>query len=194
MAKGTSFAEKAERSKKQDKEFTVVKYVKSIISEKSKHYRFQESMLKVPSDKNLDVYLKELEAGPVEKVEEVADDQEQSTTDIQDPEGNDMQSEKRGEASGESTGKEVEAEVSEPESIETSYNKDVAEEDAKSEDIDKEASELVDEPKDEEPELIEEEQVEESDQVDVPSEETVDGEASASEEELSEESSEDKSD
>ena len=72
MAKGTSFAEKAQRgSKKNDKKFTVVKYVKSVVAEKSGAIRFQESMLKVPEDKNLDSYLKELEAGPIEeKIEE----------------------------------------------------------------------------------------------------------------------------
>ena len=72
MAKGTSFAEKAQRgAKKNDKKFTVVKYVKSVVAEKSGAIRFQESMLKVPEDKNLDSYLKELEAGPIEeKIEE----------------------------------------------------------------------------------------------------------------------------
>lgn len=193
MAKGTSFAEKAQRGKKKDKEFTVVKYVKSIVSEKSGHYRFQESMLKVPSDKNLDVYLKELEAGPVKEVEEVVDDQEQLTADIQEPEGNEVQSEKRGEPSDKHTEEEVEAEVSEPESTETSDNKDVAEKDAESEDIEKEASQPVDEPKDEKPESNQEETIEESDKVDVPSEESVDDKASAPEEELPEESSEEKS-
>ena len=71
MAKGTSFAEKAQRgAKKNEKKFTVVKYVKSVVAEKTGAIRFQESMLKVPEDKNLDSYLKELEAGPVkEKVE-----------------------------------------------------------------------------------------------------------------------------
>ena len=77
MAKGTSFAEKAKRGIKKEKEFKVVKYVKSIVSEKSGHYRFQESMLKVPSGMSLDAYLKELEAGPVEEVEEVADAREE---------------------------------------------------------------------------------------------------------------------
>ena len=111
MAKGTSFAEKAKRGKKKEKEFTVVKYVKSIVSEKSGHYRFQESMLKVPSDKSLDAYLKELETGPVEEVEEVADAQENSTADIQEPKANEMQSEEGGEPSGEPREEEVEAEV-----------------------------------------------------------------------------------
>jgi len=71
MAKGTSFAEKAQRGAKKEKKFTVVKYVKSVVAEKSGAIRFQESMLKVPEDKNLDSYLKELEAGPIEeKIEE----------------------------------------------------------------------------------------------------------------------------
>ena len=73
MAKGTSFAEKAQRGAKKEKKFTVVKYVKSVVAEKSGAIRFQESMLKVPEDKNLDSYLKELEAGPIEeKIEEEA--------------------------------------------------------------------------------------------------------------------------
>ena len=73
MAKGTSFAEKAQRGAKKEKKFTVVKYVKSVVAEKSGAIRFQESMLMVPEDKNLDSYLKELEAGPIEeKIEEEA--------------------------------------------------------------------------------------------------------------------------
>ena len=178
MAKGTSFAEKAKRGKKKEKEFTVVKYVKSIVSEKSGHYRFQESMLKVPSDKSLDAYLKELEFGPVEEVDEVADAQENSTADIQEPKANEMQSEEGGEPSGEPSGEEVATEASEPESAETSNNSNVPEEEAaENEDVDREASEPVDEPKDEKPETTKEEHVEESDQDDVPSEETVDAEA-----------------
>ena len=194
MAKGTSFAEKAKRGKKKEKEFTVVKYVKSIVSEKSGHYRFQESMLKVPSDKSLDAYLKELEAGPVVEVEEVPDAQEESTADSLEPETDLIQSEEGG-PSAEPTGEEVEEEVSESESTETSDNKDVAEEEAaESEDVDGEASEPVDEPKDEEPETTEDEPVEESDQDDVPSEETADVEDADPEEEVSEEFSEKKSD
>jgi len=83
MAKGTSFAEKAQRgAKKNDKKFTVVKYVKSVVAEKSGAIRFQESMLKVPEDKNLDSYLKELEAGPVEeKIEVEQVDSEAATED-----------------------------------------------------------------------------------------------------------------
>ena len=96
MAKGTSFAEKAKRGKKKEKEFTVVKYVKSVVSEKSGHYRFQESMLKVPSGMSLDAYLKELESGPVEKVEEVAEAQEESTADVQEPEADEIQPEEGG--------------------------------------------------------------------------------------------------
>ena len=75
MAKGTSFAEKAKRGAKKEKEFTVVKLVKSVVSEKTGHYRFQESMLKVPAGKSVDAYLKELESGPIEELEEVSDAQ-----------------------------------------------------------------------------------------------------------------------
>ena len=192
MAKGTSFAEKAKRGIKKEKEFKVVKYVKSIVSEKSGHYRFQESMLKVPSGMSLDAYLKELEAGPVEEVGEA---QEESTADIQEPEANEMQTEGGGEPSGEPREEEVEAEVPEPESTGTSDNKDVAEEEAaESEDVDRVASRPVDEPKNEEPETTKEEPVEESDQEDVPSEETADVKEADPEEEVSEESSEEKSD
>ena len=195
MAKGTSFAEKAKRGKKKEKEFTVVKYVKSIVSEKSGHYRFQESMLKVPSDKSLDVYLKELEAGPVEEVEEVAEVQEELAADIQEPETDLIQLEEVKEPSGEPAKEEVEAEVSESESSETLDNKDVAEEEAaESEDGNREALEPVDEQKNEAPETTEEKSIEESDQDDVSSEKTADAEDADPKEEVSEEPSEEKPD
>ncbi|MAG21414.1 MAG: hypothetical protein QF613_03975 [Candidatus Marinimicrobia bacterium] len=71
MAKGTSFAEKAKRGLKKEKQFRVVKYVKSVVSEKTGQTRFQESLLKVPAGMSLDAYLKQLEEGPEPVVEEV---------------------------------------------------------------------------------------------------------------------------
>ena len=65
MAKERSFADKIRKSGKQAKQFNAVKYVKSVISEKTGHYRFQETMLKVPSDMSLDAYLKKSEEDPV---------------------------------------------------------------------------------------------------------------------------------
>ncbi len=81
MAKGTSFAEKAKKGAKKEKKFTVVKYIKSVVAEKSGAIRFQESLLKIPEDKNLDSYLKELEAGPIEEapVEAAEEDETNST-------------------------------------------------------------------------------------------------------------------
>ena len=79
MAKGTSFAEKSKRGDKKDKDFTVVKYVKSVESEKTGGTRFQESILKVPAGKSLDAYLKELEAEPVVEEESQAETEEAAT-------------------------------------------------------------------------------------------------------------------
>ncbi|MBF89978.1 MAG: hypothetical protein CMG75_10095 [Candidatus Marinimicrobia bacterium] len=78
MAKGTSFAEKAKKGAKKEKKFTVVKYIKSVVAEKSGAIRFQESLLKIPEDKNLDSYLKELEAGPIEEAPVEAAEEEPS--------------------------------------------------------------------------------------------------------------------
>ena len=72
MAKGTSFAEKAKRGLKKDKQFSIVKFVKSVVSEKTGQIRFQESLLKVPTGMSLDAYLKQLEEGPEPAVEEEA--------------------------------------------------------------------------------------------------------------------------
>ena len=59
--KPQSFAEKAARGAKKEKQFKMVKYIKSVISEKTGNYRFQESMLKIPPGMSLDAYLKQLE-------------------------------------------------------------------------------------------------------------------------------------
>lgn len=61
MAKGKSFIEKVRKSAKREKQFSMIKYVKSIVSEKTGQYRFQESMMKVPVGMSLDAYLKQLE-------------------------------------------------------------------------------------------------------------------------------------
>ena len=59
MAKGTSFADKSKGKKKINKTF--VKYVKSIKSEKTGHWRFNEQMVALKSDENLDGAIKRLE-------------------------------------------------------------------------------------------------------------------------------------
>ena len=58
MAKGTSFAAKAKGKKKRTQSF--VKYVKSVKSEKTGHWRFNEQMVAVNEGENLDDALKRL--------------------------------------------------------------------------------------------------------------------------------------
>ena len=58
MAKGTSFAAKAKGKKKNTQSF--VKYVKSVKSEKTGHWRFNEQMIAVNEGENLDDALKRL--------------------------------------------------------------------------------------------------------------------------------------
>jgi len=69
MAKEKSFAEKVKKSGKKGKQFSVIKYVKSVVSEKTGQYRFQESMLKVPVGMSLDTYLKQLDEETIAKEE-----------------------------------------------------------------------------------------------------------------------------
>jgi hypothetical protein len=59
MAKGTSFSEKAKGKK--DKSQTFVKYVKSSKSDKTGHWRFNEQMIGLNSDENLDSALKRIQ-------------------------------------------------------------------------------------------------------------------------------------
>lgn len=59
--KPQSFAEKAARGTKKEKQFKMVKYIKSVRSEKTGNYRFQESMLKIPPGMSFGAYLKQLE-------------------------------------------------------------------------------------------------------------------------------------
>ena len=59
MAKGTSFADKAKGKK--DKSQTFVKYVKSTKSDKTGHWRFNEQMIGLNSDENLDAALKRIQ-------------------------------------------------------------------------------------------------------------------------------------
>lgn len=59
MAKGTSFADKSKGKKKINQTF--VKYVKSIKSEKTGHWRFNEKMIALKSGENLDGAIKRLE-------------------------------------------------------------------------------------------------------------------------------------
>lgn len=71
MAKEKSFADKVKKTK--EKQFSTVKYVESVISEKTGHYRFQERMLKVPVGMKLDDYLKQFQ-----KKEAEAEDAEET--------------------------------------------------------------------------------------------------------------------
>ena len=63
MAKQQSFAEKAAKKKKKDLS-TYVKYIKSVKSEKTGHWRFNEQMIQVKEGENLD--------GALERMDEVA--------------------------------------------------------------------------------------------------------------------------
>ena len=64
MAKGTSFLDKVKKGAEKEKQFSMVKYVKSVVSEKTGQYRFQEIMLKIPTGMKLDGYLKTLDEEP----------------------------------------------------------------------------------------------------------------------------------
>ena len=60
MAKQQSFADKA--SKKKGKSLgTFVKYIKSILSEKTGHWRFNEQIVNIKDGENLDSALKRIE-------------------------------------------------------------------------------------------------------------------------------------
>ena len=63
MAKKQSFAEKAAKKKKKDLS-TYVKYIKSVKSEKTGHWRFNEQMIQVKEGENLD--------GALERMDELA--------------------------------------------------------------------------------------------------------------------------
>ncbi len=56
-----SFADKARKGQQKGPNYTMAKYVKSVVSEKTGQYRFQETMLKIPEGMNIDSYLKQLE-------------------------------------------------------------------------------------------------------------------------------------
>jgi len=60
MAKEKSFMDKIKKGAKKDTHFSMVRYVDSVVSEKTGQYRFQESMLKIPEGMSLDNYLKKL--------------------------------------------------------------------------------------------------------------------------------------
>ncbi len=66
MAKKLSFADKAKRGQKKGPNFSMVKYVKSVLSEKTGRFRFKESMLKIPDGMNIDGYLKQQDEPEVE--------------------------------------------------------------------------------------------------------------------------------
>ncbi|MBL7047303.1 MAG: hypothetical protein ISR95_06730 [Candidatus Marinimicrobia bacterium] len=60
MAKGRSFFDKTFKKKAQQ-DYTMVKYVKSVVSEKTGQVRFQESMLRLPKGMTMDSFLKQQE-------------------------------------------------------------------------------------------------------------------------------------
>lgn len=60
MAKGTSFAEKSKGDKSID--HTFIKYVKSVQSEKTGHWRFNEQIVALASGETLDAALKRMHA------------------------------------------------------------------------------------------------------------------------------------
>lgn len=68
MVKKRSFAEKAMKVR-QKQAFSMVKYVKATVSEKTGHTRFQETMVKVPTGMTLDAYLKQEKEGKGKKAE-----------------------------------------------------------------------------------------------------------------------------
>ncbi|MEE9166153.1 MAG: hypothetical protein V3U24_01615 [Candidatus Neomarinimicrobiota bacterium] len=63
MAKGKSFADKIKQSGAEVKQFSIVKYVKSVVSEKTGQYRFQEKMLRVPVGTDVETFINQLEKG-----------------------------------------------------------------------------------------------------------------------------------
>jgi len=85
MAKGTSFSDKSKGKKGKDQVF--VKYVKSVQSEKTGHWRFNEQIITLDSGENLDGALKRIEEetlaldmelpSTVEETVEAKSDQEQ---------------------------------------------------------------------------------------------------------------------
>lgn len=58
MAKGTSFAAKAKGKKKKSQ--TLVKYIKSVKSDKTGHWRFNEQMIALDDSENFDAALQRL--------------------------------------------------------------------------------------------------------------------------------------
>ncbi|MFQ6608488.1 MAG: DUF4295 family protein [Fidelibacterota bacterium] len=61
MAKKQSFAEKAKKGQQKGPNYSMVKYVKSVKSEKTGQYRFQETMLKIPEGMTITSYLQQIE-------------------------------------------------------------------------------------------------------------------------------------
>lgn len=71
---GKSFADKVRKSAEKERKYSVTKYVKSVVSEKTGQYRFQETILKVPAGMSLADYLKDMgrETGTSEQSDEEA--------------------------------------------------------------------------------------------------------------------------
>jgi len=61
MAKKQSFGDKVKQDSDKEK-FTNVKYIRSVISDKTGKNRFVESMYKIPSSQSIDSFLKEVDS------------------------------------------------------------------------------------------------------------------------------------
>ena len=82
MAKTQSFGDKVKKDSNQEK-FTTVKYIRSVVSDKTGKNRFVEGIYKIPASKSIDSFLKEVDNPSeklnvdqikVDKIEEVKND------------------------------------------------------------------------------------------------------------------------
>ena len=82
MAKTQSFGDKVKKDSNQEK-FTTVKYIRSVVSDKTGKNRFVEGIYKIPASQSIDSFLKEVDNPSeklnvdqikVDKIEEVKND------------------------------------------------------------------------------------------------------------------------
>ena len=66
MAKTQSFGDKVKKDSNQEK-FTTIKYIRSIISDKTGKNRFVENIYKIPASQSIDSFLKQVD-DPVEQI------------------------------------------------------------------------------------------------------------------------------
>ena len=60
MAKTQSFGDKVKKDSNQEK-FTTIKYIRSIISDKTGKNRFVENIYKIPASQSIDSFLKQVD-------------------------------------------------------------------------------------------------------------------------------------